>query len=87
MANIKYWKLECDTIRPAPVVNGILQIEGEFSWEEWVKLRGMAFRMRSTGVPKSNLITKAQAIQNALKDIQAGNGEKYKTPSALTDSH
>lgn len=85
MANIKYWKLECDAIRPRPLVNGILHIEGEFSWEEWCKLREMCFYMRSTGV-KSKVIPRDAAISQAIEDIAARKGTKYKAPLALPDS-
>lgn len=86
MANIKYWKLECDAIRPRPLVNGILHIEGEFSWEEWCKLREMCFYMRSTGV-KRKVIPRADAINQAIEDIASGKGDKYKITPALPDSH
>lgn len=39
MAHIKYWKLQQDNIRPVPIVNGIVHMEGEFTHAEWEAIK------------------------------------------------
>lgn len=87
MAEIKSWCLEADTIRPTPIVNGTIHMEGVFSWEEWVAIRELFMRMRSRPVPCPVLPSKAEIIARiqAEESPESLARELSAIPRRLTD--
>lgn len=62
MAHIKYWRLHQDNIRPVPIVNGIVHMEGEFTHDEWQRIVHMFATMRTQPIPRPTVQEAAKAL-------------------------
>ena len=81
MARIRHWRTTQDSFRPVPIVNGRIEIEGEFTWDEWQNLILGLMRTRNTWTPHPKRImpTRAEIIEAIQLDAgQRGTGHACK---------
>lgn len=56
MAKIKRWAVTRDSLRPKPFVEGKIEVEGTFSWEEWMRIEAAMYKMLMQTRPNLKLI-------------------------------
>lgn len=62
MAHITHWKLIQNDPR-APVVDGEIHMKGQFTKDEWARIRHMFFTMRTQPLPAPTPISREEAAK------------------------